>query len=108
MTHGMTIGWRDDGFELTGELDIASAPPLEELLVGVAAMTPEVVVRMSGVTFFDSSGVRLLVELQRSLETSGRRMAVGSPSPAVRRVLDMAGLTQHIHFVEAGQVADVG
>lgn len=47
---------------------------------------------MSAVTFLDSSGLNALLRVQMTLSLDGRRLVLQRPTPAVRRVFDIAGL----------------
>ena len=80
---------------LVGELDAHSAGLLEETVAN-AAMAEAVILDMSGVSFIDSSGLRALVGLKSSLEGSGSSMRIADPSDAVRRIIEMTGLADHL------------
>lgn len=57
---------------LRRELDVAAAADLRVRLLGVAGST--VVVDLSGLTFIDGAGVRVLVETRGELEGEGHRV----------------------------------
>ncbi|MFP5256505.1 MAG: STAS domain-containing protein [Acidimicrobiia bacterium] len=79
---------------LRGELDAATAV---ELGAHVAAATsPEVQIDLGGVTFMDSSGLAAVLEAHRRLAVQHRRLVVLDRSPAVQRVLDLAGVSAHL------------
>ncbi|MBR8742407.1 STAS domain-containing protein [Nocardiopsis sp. MG754419] len=73
-----------------GEVDLATADRLRDRLLravedsGCACL----VVDMSGVGFFDASGVRALVSVHRSLSEQGRHMVLAEPTAIAERVLD--------------------
>lgn len=76
--------------ELGGELDISSAPVLQEQLeseLGAGALR-KVVFEMREVTFVDSSGLAVLLSARRRAEQVELRY-VASP---IRRVIELAGL----------------
>jgi anti-sigma B factor antagonist/stage II sporulation protein AA (anti-sigma F factor antagonist) len=76
------------GFALEGELDMASADLLVEV-AGQVTEKDELVLDMSGLTFIDSSGLRAVLQVaHRTNGTSG--VTLVDPSPAVRRVLEVA------------------
>jgi anti-anti-sigma factor len=52
----------DDGYRLEGELDMATAGDLTELLLAASAGDTPLVLDFSGVSFMDSSGLRALLE----------------------------------------------
>lgn len=78
-----------------GELDMSTTPQLTAA-VDAAADEPvkTVVLDLRGVTFIDSSGLRVLVLSGRNLAASDRVLQVGPRSEMVTRVLDMTNLSQ--------------
>jgi len=78
-----------------GEVDMSSASQLAAYLIdelgdGVTSL----VVDASDVTFLDSTGLRVLVDVSARLDAIGGRLIVGPMSPSVRRVLEMTGLLE--------------
>jgi len=77
-----------------GEVDAASAPWLDEAIsVAVSSGAGAVVLDLGGVTFLDSSGLRVLTAAVTEAERVGQRVAVSAASQVVERVLSMTGLT---------------
>ena len=79
---------------VVGELDAASAPRLQRSLdavIGVSAGA--VVLDMSGVSFIDSTGLRVLLVLQQRLSAQRRPLTLGDVSVQTRRLLDLSGLS---------------
>jgi anti-anti-sigma factor len=88
---------------LSGELDLATVPLLEDAVAGATA-TPDVPVALdlSGVRLVDSTGLRALLTAARA---HPGRVAVMSPSREVRRMLELTLLTATIPVVdEPGQL----
>jgi len=79
----------DDGYRLEGELDMATAAGLTELLVAASGGDTPLVLDFSGVSFMDSSGLRALLEGAGPPNGSGP-VVIKDPSPQVRRVLDIS------------------
>jgi anti-sigma B factor antagonist len=77
--------------ELRGELDVATVPLLREALAATAGTT--VVVDLQELTFMDSSGISAFIHARKQLARDGHRLLLTRPSPNVRRVLDIVGLT---------------
>jgi anti-sigma B factor antagonist len=79
---------------VSGEVDLATAPILEEALKDFAAGGDPVVVDLSAVGFLDSSGLSVLVQARQRLEeadgTNGLRLVV--TRPVIRRVFEVTGL----------------
>lgn len=78
----------DDGYRLEGELDMATAGSLTELLLAASGDDTPLVLDLSGVSFMDSSGLRALLE-GAGLPNEGVPVVVKDPSPQVRRVLEI-------------------
>jgi anti-sigma B factor antagonist len=81
-------------FVVAGELDAHSAPTLREQLD--ARDDAETVVDMSGVTFMDSSGLRVLIDAHQTAAGRGSQLIVQEPSQSVRRILEIAGVLDHL------------
>jgi anti-sigma B factor antagonist len=87
----------DDGSPVvvvTGEIDMATAPMLgRELTSAIESGDGSVVLDLTDVTFFDSSGLRVAIVAHRDLGDRGRRLAVVcDPEGHVRRTFALAGL----------------
>ncbi len=75
---------------VSGELDLASAPRLEEALAAVSA--DPTVIDLSQCTFLDSSGVRVLASAGRGISESGRRFALVTTDPGLLRIFEITGV----------------
>ncbi|HVM29101.1 MAG TPA: STAS domain-containing protein [Mycobacteriales bacterium] len=87
---------RDDGARIlraSGELDVVVVPALLPSVTGLVDGVSAVVLDLTDVTFFDSSGVRLVDRLMRECARAGPGFRVVAPRghPA-RRVLEIVGL----------------
>jgi anti-sigma B factor antagonist len=81
------------GFRLIGEIDMASAPMLQEALLVALSEGGPVTVDMKDVTFIDSSGLKVIVAC--AAETaSNEPVTVKDPSAIVRRALEVFGMEQ--------------
>lgn len=86
---------------LAGEIDLASVESLEAAIAATeATAAKDVVLDMSGVTFLDSSGLRVLVTANERLSATGGRLVIRRPSPSVMRVLEITGLLSTISIDE--------
>lgn len=94
---GFVVESRQEGtavvLTVRGELDLVSAPALRGKLHDATAGSPgEVVVDLERLDFLDSTGISVLVDALKRAEDAGGRMRLRSPTPAVRRVLEVTGL----------------
>jgi anti-sigma B factor antagonist len=79
---------------LSGELDLASAPKLDDALAKALADGGEVVLDFERCTFIDSTGISTIVRAARRLvEEGGRRLAIIQLNAQPQKVFRIAGLT---------------
>lgn len=77
---------------LTGEIDLATAGDVEAELRRIEATDVEVIlVDLSGVSFIDSTGLKVLIGAAARAHDTGR-LLLERPSPAVLRLLHIAGV----------------
>ena len=84
---------------LAGELDVAGVDRVQHELERVGASDAlSIVVDLSGLTFMDSTGVRLLIQAQaRSRADSDRLMLLRGPAD-VQRVFALCGVDGRLPF----------
>lgn len=83
---------RPGEFEVVGEIDAHSAPSLAEQLLTLNGET--LVLDLAGVTFMDSSGLRVVVNLHQHGQDGGPELVIQDPSKPVVRLFEIAGLTE--------------
>ena len=85
-----------------GEIDAATASMLDEALEGVRGT---VVLDLGGVTFMDSSAVRVLLRHHQRREDAGAELVLIELSRSVRRVLEAAGVAEYLGLTCDGVAA---
>ena len=91
---------------LRGELDISSAPVLEEALGRLEADRPPVlVIDLRGLEFMDSTGLRTLVSADQRARDAGRRLAIVRGPEAVDRIFNVTRLDERLELVDDPAVA---
>ena len=86
----------------TGELDLATAAPLEAAVRSLLRRGP-VVLDLRELAFMDSTGVRTLDALARDADREGRRFAIRPElRPPVRQVLVLTGMIDTLPLVGNG------
>jgi anti-sigma B factor antagonist len=88
----------DDGtvIAVRGEVDMASAPQLRDLLNHlVDHSTASIVLDCEHLDFLDSSGIGVLVATTKRLG-DGRTITIDTPQPHVRKVLELTGVADHV------------
>lgn len=79
--------------ELTGELDLATAPRLRDRLAVLSEDGHDrITLDLTDLDFIDSTGLSVLVMAYTRAESSGGGMIVRNPSSAVMRIFEITGL----------------
>lgn len=95
--------------ELTGELDIASAPALRDQLLDLLRPgSCRLVIDLSRVSFCDASGLAVLVNTARRARLLGGFLLLAAVSPPVGQVLNITGLHRHLASFPTVQAAATG
>jgi anti-sigma B factor antagonist len=93
--HAVVIG-------VSGELDLASSPALEnELERGAASDAPLVIVDLRRLEFMDSTGLSVLVRAHQRAAESGQRFGVVKGPQQVQRLLSLTGVAERLTLVDS-------
>jgi anti-sigma B factor antagonist len=91
---------------LYGELDLYSAPRLDDELVRAEGeMWPELVLDLCRLDFMDSSGLRLLLRAHARAEQEGRRVRIVHSGGTVGRVLRITSVDKALDVTEIAPAA---
>jgi anti-sigma B factor antagonist len=86
---------------LSGELDLATAEGVQRELERVETTDVEaIVVDLSGLTFMDSSGVRLVVRADARSRADSDRLTLLRGPASVQRVFALSGLEDRLPFAD--------
>jgi anti-sigma B factor antagonist len=78
---------------LSGELDVATSAELSEALIElIDGGSTELVIDLERLAFIDSTGLSAILKAKKKLEGRGR-IVLREPTPMVRQVLEITGLT---------------
>jgi anti-sigma B factor antagonist len=84
---------------VSGELDIASAPELEQMLDQVSPeQTKLVIVDLRELEFMDSTGLSIIVRAHQRLAEHGCELTLIKGPPQVQRLLDLTGVADRLRF----------
>jgi anti-sigma B factor antagonist len=84
---------------LTGEMDLSNAAEVERELLHVEATdVGTIVIDLSGLTFMDSTGIRLLIAADARSRSDSCRLVLTRPPAHVFRVLCIAGVDERLPF----------
>jgi anti-sigma B factor antagonist len=84
-----------------GELDMDTGPRLQAEIDRAHAAAPAVLVLdLRGVTFFDSTGLQIVLDAEVHCRESGRELLVLAGDGEPRRVLELADVTDRVKLEE--------
>jgi anti-sigma B factor antagonist len=76
-----------------GEIDPGTAGELSDAaLTAMQEIGPSLVLDLSGVTFMDSTGLKVLLAVHQRARLAGGRLVLAAPTRSVLRVVDITGL----------------
>lgn len=94
---------REAVVHLSGKLDISQIGPVELALAAVEQdQPPLLIVDLSGLTFMDSSGLRVILEADRRARLQARRLAVIPGPEQVHRVFLITLLDRRLTLIQDG------
>lgn len=83
--------------KLDGELDMANAPLLQSTIEDPTLDTTKtVVLDLQGLTFLDSTGLRIILAAREQCWRRGQEFAVTPGSQQVQRLLSVTGVGEHL------------
>ncbi len=86
---------------LRGELDLSTVEKVEEELARVEGDEIKVLVLdLSGLSFLDSTGLRLMVTAHQRAEKEGRRLVIVKGPETVHRVFTITKLDEKLEMVD--------
>jgi anti-anti-sigma factor len=89
-----------------GEIDLDSAGELSEAAISaMQEIGPSIVLDMSGVTFMDSTGLKVLLAVHKRAELAGGRLVLAAPTRSVNRVVSITGFDQTFAVCEDVETA---
>lgn len=83
---------------LTGDLDLESAPALRAWAEALDAGIRQVVLDLREVTFLDSTGISVLIQLQHEFGPDYRMLVIRGAQGRVRDVLEVSGVGEVLHL----------
>lgn len=89
-----------------GEVDLGTAGELSD--AAIAAMqeiSPRLVMDLTGVSFMDSTGLKVLLAVHKRAELAGGRLVLVNPTRSVAKVIAVTGLDQTFHVADSVDAA---
>ncbi|CAL9339264.1 anti-sigma factor antagonist [Streptomyces sp. enrichment culture] len=95
---------REDAVLLTvgGDLDAVTAAELQQHLAAQLRQgRRHVLLDIAGVPFMDSSGMNIILRVYQEVRDASGGVYVISPTPAVRRILDLTGVSLTVPILDS-------
>jgi anti-sigma B factor antagonist len=93
---------------LRGELDVATAPEFERVLLRLRPPHQRVVLDLSELRFMDSTGLRILLQARRTASEGGWQLTLRSVPPNIQRLLKLSGVGESIPIESAESRVELG
>ena len=94
---------------LTGELDISTAPRVEDELRRVEEGRPAVILLdLRELEFMDSTGLRVIVAADGRARKQARRLVIVRGSDTVQRIIEMTRLDERLEIVDDPAAVEAG
>ena len=88
--------------KLSGDLDLSTAKRAEEAIEQAERSGhPTVVVDLRGLSFMDSTGLRVIVSADKRARRSNKRVVIVQGPAPVRRVFEITRLDERLDIVDA-------
>ena len=84
---------------LSGELDLSTIQPLEQVVAGLNGRAELVVLDLRALDFLDSTGLRLMLRLHAALQQAGGRLVVVRGPRRVHRVFELTRAVDELEMV---------
>jgi anti-anti-sigma factor len=100
-----TVETEDGVVRPKGELDLGTADRVRDALREQAASAAHVTLDLAGLSFLDTSGLRLILETVEESRRDGFTFSVRPGPPEIQRLFELAGVTQLVPFdgADAGE-----
>ncbi|NUR24542.1 MAG: STAS domain-containing protein [Catenulispora sp.] len=79
---------------VAGDVDLATADRLHTAVAPLIHPAVQIDMRCADISFLDSAGLRVLLELNRRAQEAGATLTLREPSEIVSRTLDLAGVAE--------------
>ena len=94
---------------VSGELDLASSPALEEQLERVFESDAQLVILdLRDLDFMDSTGLSVVVKAHQAADERDRRLCLVKGPPQVQRLLTLTGVAERLPVLDAPEDAPRG
>ena len=86
--------------KLSGDLDLSTAKRAEQAIEEAERSGRPVVIDLRGLSFMDSTGLRVIVSADKRAKRAGKRAVIVQGPSAVRRVFEITRLDERLDIVD--------
>ncbi|GAB4464027.1 MAG: anti-sigma factor antagonist BldG [Armatimonadaceae bacterium] len=92
-----TIRERTVALDVTGEIDIATAPKLREAIEAQASQNQErILLNLEKVDYMDSTGLSAIIKGNSAVEETNGKLVLVAPKQRITRLLQITGLEERL------------
>jgi stage II sporulation protein AA (anti-sigma F factor antagonist) len=97
---GLVVTVQGAEVQAVGELDLDTAARLDDVLQRLChGAHRQVTLDLTGLTFCDCAGLRVLLTAHRTLRSGGGRLVLAHPNAALSRLLAITGLAGELELL---------
>ena len=85
-------------FTLSGRLDTATAPTLQEVLIPEFDLVKHIILDFAELNYISSAGLRVFLISEKIAKMSGATQTFRNVSPEIREIFDMTGFSSLLHI----------
>ena len=87
---------------IKGEIDIYSIEKFRETIEKeMQTKVPEIILECSELSYMDSTGMGVLIELRNKTKEMGQRIIVMNPRPNIKKLFALTGVDKIIEVIDA-------
>lgn len=86
---------------IKGEIDIYSIEKFREIIEEkIRTQAPEIILDCSELSYMDSTGMGVLIELRNKTKEMGQKIIMINPRPNIKKLLSLTGVDKIIEIVD--------
>nr|WP_320026673.1 STAS domain-containing protein [uncultured Acetobacterium sp.] len=87
---------------IKGEIDIYSIEKFRETIENqIKTQVPEIILDCSELSYMDSTGMGVLIELRNKTKEMGQKIVMMNPRPNIKKLLTLTGVDKIIEVIDS-------
>lgn len=98
----MKVRLNENGFiSLSGDVDIYSVGEFREVVEKrISNGTPEIILDFSELSYMDSTGIGVLIELRKQTIETGQKLIILNPRQNIKKIMALTGIDNILEIIE--------